>query len=176
MIWGGRGVAIVLCAGAVLAFEGAAGAQALFEEARQLRENGQLALACPKLEEARRLFTSAGLIFNLADCYEKMGRASEARSTFDEAARVATESGRSDLATDAARRRDAIKVSEAPANPAAPGVSPAAAPSGDELVARALFEEGRALRDAGRIEDACQKFEASSKRFVSAGVVFNLGD
>ncbi len=203
MIWGRRGgVAIVLCAGAALSFEGSALAQSkdeaaarvLFDEARQLRESGQLALACPKLEEARRLFTSAGLLFNLADCYEKVGRTREARSTFDEAARVATESGRRDLAADAARRRDAIKVSDAPANPmqpgatptapppgatpsaAPPGATPAAAPSGDELVARALFEEGRALRDAGRIEDACQKLEASSKRFVSAGVVFNLGD
>jgi hypothetical protein len=43
-------------------------------------------------------------------------------------------------------------------------------------MARALFEEGRALRDAGRYDAACEKFEAASKRFVSAGVVLNLAD
>jgi tetratricopeptide (TPR) repeat protein len=184
MIGGRCAVALVLCAGAALSFESKAAAQSkdetaarvLFDQARQLRESGQHALACSKLEEARRLFTSAGLLFNLADCYEKVGRTSEARSTFDEAARVATDSGRSDLAGDAARRRDSIKVSDSSPNQGQPSSTPAAAASGDELAARALFEEGRALRDAGRTEDACQKFEASSKRFASAGVVFNLGD
>jgi|HubBroStandDraft_1064217.scaffolds.fasta_scaffold01326_4 tetratricopeptide (TPR) repeat protein len=184
MIRGRCVVALVLCAGAALSFasdvaaqsKDEAAARARFDEARQLRESGQHALACPKLEEARRLFTSAGLLFNLADCYEKVGRSSEARATFDEAARVATESGRSDLASDAARRRDSIKPSEPPRSQAQPSAPPAEAPSGDELAARALFEQGRALRDAGRTEDACQKFEASSKRFASAGVVFNLGD
>ena len=116
------------------------------------------------------------VLFNLADSPREVGRTSEARSTFDEAARVATESGRSDLASDATRRRDSIKVSDSSPSQAQPSSTPAEAASGDELAARALFEEGRALRGARRTEDACQKFEASSKRFTSAGVVFNLGD
>jgi tetratricopeptide (TPR) repeat protein len=194
MMWGHRGVSLILCAGAALSLARDAAAQskdeaaarALFDAARQLRGSGQDALACPKLEEAKRLFTSAGLVFNLADCYEKVGRSSEARSMFDEAARVATESGRGDLAIEAARRRDALKVSDSPPRQAEPALPPleAADPrtgggtssSGNEQVARALFEDGRALRDAGRIADACLRFEASSKRFTSAGVVFNLGD
>lgn len=151
-------------------------ARALFEQARKLGDAGQYALACPKLEEARRLFTSAGLIFNLADCYEKVGRTSDARSMFDEAARVATESGRADLAAEAARRRDSLKVASPPSAGVDASSTPPAAPSGEERVARALFEEGRALRDAGRYDAACEKFEAASKRFVSAGVVLNLAD
>src|SRR5579862_7955537 len=143
MIRGRCAVALVLCAGAALSFAGDAAAQSkdeaaarvLFDEARQLRDGGKHALACPKLEEARRLFVSAGLLFNLADCYEKVGRTSEARATFDEAARVATESGRSDLASDAARRRDSIKLSDTPPSQAQPSAPPGEAPSGDELVA-----------------------------------------
>jgi len=184
MIWGRRVAGGLLCAGVALLFpEGAraqpkdeVAARALFDEARRLGDAGQYAQACPKLEEARRLFTSAGLIFNLADCYEKVGRTSDARSTFDEAARVATESGRADLAAEAARRRDALKVASAPPARVDAGSTPPSAPSGDERVARALFEEGRALRDAGRYDAACEKFEAASKRFVSAGVVLNLAD
>jgi tetratricopeptide (TPR) repeat protein len=193
MVWGHRGVSLVLCAGAALSLARDAAAQskdeaaarALFDEARQLRESGQYALACPKLEEAKRLFTSAGLVFNLADCYEKVGRTIEARSMFDEASRVAGESGRSDLAIEAARRRDAVKASDSPPHQAPPALPPlesvppttdGSSSSRNEQIARALFEEGRALRDSGRTADACLKFEASSKRFTSAGVVFNLGD
>jgi len=191
-MWGHR-VSLVLFVGGALSLahdakaqsKDEAAARALFDTARQLRESGQYALACPKLEEAKRLFTSAGLVFNLADCYEKVGRTSEARSMFDEAAHVATESGRSDLAIEAARRRDSLKAPESSPRQAQPVLPPleAVSPgtegtssSDNEQIARALFEDGRALRDAGRIADACLKFEASSKRFTSAGVAFNLGD
>jgi tetratricopeptide (TPR) repeat protein len=153
-----------------------AASRALFDEAVHLRDSGQVAAACPKLEQARKLFTSPGLIFNLADCYERLGRTSEARATFDEASRIANASGRVDLAGEAARRRDSLKPPDSrPPGPQTVTV-PTVAPSADELAARALFDEGRALRDAGRYDDACHKFEASSKRFVSAGVVFNLAD
>jgi tetratricopeptide (TPR) repeat protein len=183
MSWGRCGVALFVCAAALLAFPRNSAAQskdeaasrALFDEAVHLRDSGQVAAACPKLEQARKLFTSPGLIFNLADCYERLGRTSEAHATFDEAARIASESGRGDLAGEAARRRDSLKPSDSPPGLAAIA-APAVGPSAEELAARALFDEGRALRDAGRYDDACHKFEASSKRFASAGVVFNLAD
>jgi Tfp pilus assembly protein PilF len=155
-------------------------ARALFDEAVRLREGGQEALACPKLEQARKLFTSAGLLFNLADCYEKVGRVEQARSTFDEAARIASRAGRDDIATEATRRHDAlIPPAAASASASASGPAPAPAPttpSPDELAARALFEEGRGLRDSGQYAAACEKFEAATKRFASAGVAFNLAD
>ncbi len=190
MMWGRYAARVVLCAGlVVLLAEGVAMAQsgneaaarALFDEARRLRESGHDAPACAKLEEARRLFTSAGLVFNLADCYEKIGRAGDARSMFDEAARSATESGRADLAAEAAHRRDALKASDTrqaqpPVQAQQPTPTLPEGASSDEAMARALFEDGRALRDAGRIEEACRKFESSTKRFASAGVEFNLAD
>ena len=80
-----RGISLaaaLACAAAVSAHapvaraqaEDQAAARALFDEGRALMKAGQYADACPKLEAARRLFTSAGILLNLADCHEKIGR------------------------------------------------------------------------------------------------------
>jgi tetratricopeptide (TPR) repeat protein len=42
--------------------------------------------------------------------------------------------------------------------------------------AEELFQEGRALVDAGQIERACNKFEASHRLDPSVGTLLNLGD
>lgn len=59
-----------------------AGATALFYEARNLMQKGNFKDACPKLEESLRLDYGIGTEFNLADCYEKVGKTASAWSGF----------------------------------------------------------------------------------------------
>ncbi|HEX3850072.1 MAG TPA: hypothetical protein VHW01_03850 [Polyangiaceae bacterium] len=53
-------------------------AQALFDEAKRLIQQGDAAAACPKLEESERLEPGIGTKLNLANCYEKVGRSASA--------------------------------------------------------------------------------------------------
>jgi hypothetical protein len=55
-----------------------AAAQALFDEAKRLIQQGDAASACPKLEESERLEPGIGTKLNLANCYEKVGRTASA--------------------------------------------------------------------------------------------------
>lgn len=59
-----------------------AGATALFYEARNLMQKGNFKDACPKLEESLRLDYGIGTEFNLADCYEHVGKTASAWSGF----------------------------------------------------------------------------------------------
>ena len=59
-----------------------AAAQALFAEAKRLMGAGKYADACPKLEESERLGQATGTKFNLADCYEHVGRTASAWAGF----------------------------------------------------------------------------------------------
>jgi len=61
---------------------GALASRALFDEARRLMQNGQFQEACPKLEESQRLRSGIGTQFNLAECYEKVGRYASAWSLY----------------------------------------------------------------------------------------------
>lgn len=63
-----------------------AAARALFDQARSLVAAGKHAEACPKLEESQRLDPGMGTLFNLADCYEKIGRTASAWTMFLEVA------------------------------------------------------------------------------------------
>jgi hypothetical protein len=114
-----RGISLaaaLACAAAVSAHapvaraqaEDQAAARALFDEGRALMKAGQYADACPKLEAARRLFTSAGILLNLADCHEKIGRTASAWTEFGEAAAVAKRTNREDDAEEATRRQAAL--------------------------------------------------------------------
>ena len=49
-------------------------AQALFDDAKRLVQQGDAASACPKFEESERLEPGIGTKLNLADCYERVGR------------------------------------------------------------------------------------------------------
>ncbi len=57
-----------------LAQSDSAAARALFAEGRSLMEDERYAEACPKLEESLRLDHGMGTQFNLAHCWEKLGR------------------------------------------------------------------------------------------------------
>ncbi|HEX4341148.1 MAG TPA: PEGA domain-containing protein [Polyangiaceae bacterium] len=89
--------------------EDQAAARTLFGEGRKLMKQGRLAEACGKLEAASKLYTSAGILLNLGDCYEKSGRTASAWTEFGDAAAVAKRTGRSTESTEASHRQDAVE-------------------------------------------------------------------
>jgi hypothetical protein len=102
-------VAILTAAGSASAqAEDQAAARALFDEARRLADAGSYSAACPKFEAANRLFASPGVLLNLGDCYEKIGRTASAWTTFGQADSLATRLGRQDFAAEAERRQQAV--------------------------------------------------------------------
>src|SRR5262249_13453831 len=96
-----------IATGARAQSEDQAAARVLFDEGRRLLKAGQYADACPKLEAAKQLHISAGILLNLADCYEKLGRTASAWTQFGEAAAVAKRTNRGEDAQEA-RRRQAV--------------------------------------------------------------------
>ncbi len=64
-------------------------AQTLFDAAKQLRDGGQLADACPMFAESERLAPGIGVTLHLADCYERMGRTASAWDAFGRAEKLA---------------------------------------------------------------------------------------
>jgi len=58
-----------------------AAAQALFERGRALMAQRRVAQACPLFEESQRLDAGIGTQYNLANCYEAMGRFASAYTT-----------------------------------------------------------------------------------------------
>jgi hypothetical protein len=76
--------------------EDQAAARALFDDARRLILEKNYEAACPKFEAARKLYSSAGTLLNLAECYEHAGRTASAWATLGEAAAVAGRTNRPD--------------------------------------------------------------------------------
>ena len=62
--------------------EGAAAAESLFEQGRQLLAEGKLQEACSKLAESQKLDPAVGTLLNLGDCYAKMGKTATAWAVF----------------------------------------------------------------------------------------------
>lgn len=83
-------------------------AQALFDAGRELMDAGDHAAACPKLEAAQQLSPGMGILYNLAECYEAVGKLASAWSAFGRVATQADEAGYEDRAEDARARRDAL--------------------------------------------------------------------
>ncbi|WP_437720006.1 hypothetical protein [Sorangium sp. So ce861] len=86
-----------------------AAAQALFDAARQLMAQGKHAEACPKLEESHRLDPGIGTQFNLATCYEQVGRTASAWSTFLDVAGAAKAAGQLEREKVARQRATALE-------------------------------------------------------------------
>jgi len=84
-------------------------ARALFNDGRQLMKGGHFDQACPKLEAASKLYAGSGVLLNLGDCYEHVGRTASAWNEFAEAASAAERDGRSDDLSEARRRQAAIE-------------------------------------------------------------------
>jgi hypothetical protein len=94
---------------AVAQAENEAAARALFTEARSLMDAGQYAQACPKLEAANRLYVGSGLLLNLGDCYEHVGRTASAWTTFGGAASAAKRELRDQNESEARQRQSALE-------------------------------------------------------------------
>jgi hypothetical protein len=93
----GFGLALLSLATGARSAEPAA-AEALFREGRTLLEKGDLAAACPKLEQSQKLDPSSGTMLNLALCHEKEGRIATAWAEYLVAARMARTQGKADRA------------------------------------------------------------------------------
>lgn len=87
-----RAIAALLCVAALCvsrtspAQSSSAQARTLFREARALMDKERYEEACPKLEESLRLDHGIGTQFNLAHCWEKIGRPVSAWGMFLEVA------------------------------------------------------------------------------------------
>lgn len=84
-------------------------AQALFEQARQLMAAEKYEDACPKLAESQRLDPAPGTQFNLADCYQKVGRLASAWNLFIEVAVASKAAGRREHEALARERAKALR-------------------------------------------------------------------
>jgi hypothetical protein len=109
--WGGAAaLAMLLAASGARAEPSTADkttARVLFDEARALQAAGKYAEACPKFEESARLDPGAGSTFNLAHCWEQMGRTASAWTLFLEVASKMRAEGQADREK-AARQRAAV--------------------------------------------------------------------
>jgi hypothetical protein len=83
-------------------------ARALFAEGQELAQSGQTEAACAKFEAASKLFDSAGVLVNLGDCYEKLGRTASASAAFAHAATVGEATNRPNESAQANRRQAAL--------------------------------------------------------------------
>ncbi|HEY1534059.1 MAG TPA: hypothetical protein VGF76_08565, partial [Polyangiaceae bacterium] len=72
------------------------GAQALFDQARELSKKGRYSEACPKFLESNRLDPGIGTQFRLAECYEQSGKIATAWATYLDVASVARSSSELD--------------------------------------------------------------------------------
>jgi hypothetical protein len=99
----------LLLSTAALADDAVPPAEALFQEARALVEKGNYAAACPKLEASQKLDPAVGTQFNLADCYEHVGRTASAFALFDQVARIARSAGKFERERSAKERAAALE-------------------------------------------------------------------
>jgi hypothetical protein len=104
-------VAVILFSASAFGQSGdnAAASRALFNEARALVAKGKIAEACPKFEESLRLNHGIGTQFNLADCYEKLGRTASAWGLFLEVAAQARAAGQGERESVARERAGALE-------------------------------------------------------------------
>jgi hypothetical protein len=88
--------------------DNAASADALFDEAKKLAEQGNHAEACPKFEASFNLDPTLGTLLNLADCHEKIGKIATAWAEWGESAERAERAG-DDRVAYAKERRAALE-------------------------------------------------------------------
>jgi hypothetical protein len=84
-------------------------ARVLFREGRKLMDGGHFEEACPKLEESLRLDDGMGTRFNLAHCYEHIGRTASAWGLFLDVASAAKAGGEPKREVAARKRAEALE-------------------------------------------------------------------
>ena len=105
----GLALALTLAVAAPAAAADPAAAQALFDEAKKLMAGGKHAEACPKLAESQRLDPGIGTQFNLASCYEQLGKTATAWSLFLDVAGAAKAAGQAEREKVARQRAAALE-------------------------------------------------------------------
>jgi len=90
--------------------------------------SGNYPLACEKLHAASKLYPGPGVLLNLGDCYEHIGRTASAWVIFGEAASTAARAERPDDEDEALRRKKALeprlaRLTIQVASQAAPGLT-----------------------------------------------------
>lgn len=100
-------LALGFCVGAAQASDPAA-ARALFDQGRELAAAGDYAGACAKFEASLALDVGIGTKYNLADCWEHVGRTASAWTLFLEVARDSRAAGQSDREAVARQRAEAL--------------------------------------------------------------------
>lgn len=84
--------------------------RSLFDEGRALMKKGKYAEACPKLEEGVRLNPGVGMKYNLAECWEHVGKTASAWAMYLDAAagaKTQKQGVKEKLARDAAKKLEA---------------------------------------------------------------------
>jgi hypothetical protein len=84
-------------------------ARALFAEGRRLAATGDYAAACPKFEDSYRLDPGIGTNFNLADCFEHIGRNASAWARFMDVAAATRAAGQTEREKVARARAQALE-------------------------------------------------------------------
>jgi hypothetical protein len=84
-------------------------AELAFQEGERLVRTGKIAAGCAKLEESDRLERGYGVLFNVADCHERLGRTATAWSEFREAEAIAVRAKQADRQKKAERRAAALE-------------------------------------------------------------------
>jgi serine/threonine-protein kinase len=84
-------------------------AQALFEQGKELITAGRHAEACAKFDESQRLDPGIGTQFNLADCYERVGRFASAYALYVDVAARSKTAGQAQREAVARERAAALK-------------------------------------------------------------------
>lgn len=83
-------------------------ARIVFRQAQLLLEGGQIELACETFERSLHLQSGVGTKFNLADCWQRLGRTASAHALFSDVVASTKEAGQSDRAALAQTRVDAL--------------------------------------------------------------------
>jgi hypothetical protein len=90
-------IVVTLCAlpriGHAQASDSVAAAEQLFEQARQMFDQGDYVGACPRFEASLKLDPALGTLLNLATCYEKQGKLASAWGHYREVVALATKAG-----------------------------------------------------------------------------------
>lgn len=102
-------LATLLAADHAMAQSPVVSAEALFAEGRRLVNERNFEEACSKFAASQQLAPSSGTLLNLANCYEKLGRIATAWATYQEAASLASATGRSEHLETAQKYATALK-------------------------------------------------------------------
>lgn len=141
----------------------AARAEALYDEALSLVEKGRHAEACPKLAESQRLDPALGTQFNLADCYEHIGKPATALAMFRDVERAARAAGKANLEASARQRAERV----APKTPKLRIVLESAPEGATLQVDGAPADLAAAISGTAPVDPGAHALVVSAPRFVA---------